>query len=351
MIRTASFIGFMLISLLLIAVGIWGGLAIIFSGPNSEAVRYALAGVIAAISLAAIISLFSSRWRWRMLAVHLVLFMVLLAWFFSLEPSNARDWQTDVAVLPYATVEGDQVTVHNIRNFSYRSEADYTPAYYDKHFNLSKLQGVDVIAVYWMGPAIAHVFLSFDFGGDNHLAVSIETRKEKGEAYSTLKGFFRQYELYYVVADERDVIRLRTNYRHDPPEDVYVYRLEGNLENARRLFMEYIHQINSLKDKPSFYNTLTTNCTTTIWSNTLINATHLALSWKVLISGYLPEYLFEQGRLVTGGMSFSELQKSVHVNTRAQVADADVHFSRRIREINAFEVSPSADNALIKPSK
>ncbi len=115
-----------------------------------------------------------------------------------------------------------------------------------------------------MGPAIAHTFVSFAFAGGDHLAISIETRKEKGEAYSTIKGFFRQYELYYVVADERDVIRSRTNYRKDPPEDVYVYRVQGPVENGRRLFMEYMNQINALKTRPDFYNTLINNCTTDI---------------------------------------------------------------------------------------
>lgn len=332
MMRLLRLFGFSMLGLLIAAIGLWGGLALMFSGPNPEVLRNTLAGAFAALSLAAIIALAIPRWRWRAVAVHVSGFIVLLTWFFSLEPSNVRDWQTDVAVLPSATVEGNQVTVHHIRNFSYRSETDYSPAYYDKRFDLAKLEGVDVIAVYWMGPAIAHVFLSFAFEGGDHLAVSIETRKEKGEAYSTLKGFFRQYELYYVVADERDVIRLRTNYRHDPPEDVYVYRASGNLENARRLFMEYIRRINSIKIRPEFYNTLTTNCTTNIWSNTLVNDHHVPLNWKILASGYLPEYLYELGRLDSGGLSFPELQQHVHVNTRAQAADTDANFSQRIRE-------------------
>jgi Domain of unknown function (DUF4105) len=159
------------------------------------------------------------RWRWRALGIYLVLFGALVVWWRGIEPSNDRDWQTDVAVQSRATIEGDVVTLHNIRNFDYRSETDYTPAYYDKRFELSKLVGVDLVAVYWMGPAIAHTFVSFAFADGEHLAISIETRKEKGEGYSTIKGFFRQYELFYVVADERDVLRLRTNYRHDPPED------------------------------------------------------------------------------------------------------------------------------------
>jgi len=258
--------------------------------------------------------------------------MALLVWYFGLEPSNERDWQTDVAVLPYATVEGDLVTVHNIRNFDYHTETDYTPAYYDKRFDLRKLEGVDVVAVYWMGPAIAHVFLSFAFSGGDHLAISIETRKEKGEGYSTLKGFFRQYELYYVVADERDVFRLRTNYRRDPPEDVYVYRVSGPLENGRKIFLEYINRINALKANPEFYNSLTTNCTTNIWLNSRVNSEHLPFSWKILASGHVPELLYEHGRLATGGLPFSELQQRAHINARAQAAGTAADFSQRIRE-------------------
>jgi len=332
MIRTFKVAGLLLLAVIVIATSIWGGLAITFLGPRHETFRLSLVIAFTAISIITLIALAFPRWRWRILAAHYFLFMVILLWFFSIKPSNDRDWQTDVSVLPYATVQGNLVTVHNIRNFDYRTETEYTPAYYDKRFDLNKLNGVDVIAVYWMGPAIAHVFLSFSFEGGDHIAVSIETRKEKGEAYSTLKGFFRQYELYYVVADERDVIRLRTNYRHDPPEDVYVYKASAPIENGRRLFMAYIDKINSLKNKPKFYNTLTSNCTTSIWMNTHVNEAHVPFSWKVLVSGYLPEFLYEQGRLDSGGLSFAELQRSVHVNARAQAADADKNFSSIIRK-------------------
>ena len=289
-------------------------------------------------------------WRRRALGGYLVLFVVMLVWWSGITPSNDRVWQEDVAVLPYATIEGDLVTLHNIRNFEYRSETDYTPAWYDKTFDLRKLQGVDLVAVYWMGPAIAHIFLSFDFGGGDHLAVSIETRKEKGEAYSTLKGFFREYELYYVVADERDVVRLRTNYRRDPPEDVYVYRLQGDIENGRRLFLEYLHNINALRERAEFYNTLTTNCTTTIWMNAQVNPNHLPFNWKILASGFLPEYLYEQERLADHGLPFAELQQRVHVNARAQAADQAADFSRRIREQPLpWPVETSADGQDVAP--
>jgi hypothetical protein len=292
--------------------------------------RTALAALFCGAALAALIALFLPRWRWRTVAAYTVLFASLVTWWRAIEPSNDRDWLPDVAVLPYATIEGDLVTVHNIRNFAYRSETDYTPAYYDRTYDLRKLVGVDLVAVYWMGPAVAHAIVSFRFAGSDPLAVSIETRKEKGEGYSTLKGFFRQYELYYVVADERDVIRLRTNYRRDPPEDVYLFEVKGPIENGRRVFMEYMRQINELKARPEFYNTLTSNCTIDIWYNTLVNAEHIPFSWKILASGYLPEYLYEAGRLDTSVL-FPELRQRAHVNARAQAADAAGDFSRRIR--------------------
>lgn len=332
-IRIAAVAGLLVLGLLIVAVGGWGVLAILFSGPHDDSLRNGLAAAFALASLATLIGLALRRGRWRALGSYLAVLVVLGVWWHGIEPSNQRDWLADVAELPHAIIEGDLITVHNIRNFDYRSETDYTPAWYDKRFDLRKLQGADLVAVYWMGPAIAHIFLSFDFGEGDHLAVSIETRKEKGEGYSTLKGFFRQYELYYVVADERDVIRLRTNYRRDPPEDVYLYRLQGDLENGRRVFLEYIHRINALHERPEFYNTLTTNCTTTIWMNTRVNANHLPFDWRILASGYLPEFLYEQGRLNSHGLPFAELQQRVHVNARAQAADSAADFSTRIREV------------------
>ncbi len=320
-----------MLGLVTAATGVWGALVLNFSGPHSDMVRSSLAAMFGGVSFLAIIGLSLRRWRSRALAVYFSLFALLILWWRGIEPSNERDWQTDVAVLPYAEIEGDIVTVRNIRNFDYRSETDYTPAYYDKRFDLQKLEGVDLIAVYWMGPAIAHIFVSFAFAGGDHLAISIEARKEKGEGYSTAKGFFRQYELYYVVADERDVIRLRTNYRNDPPEDVYVYRLQAPLENVRRVFLEYMNKINALRTSPEFYNTLTTNCTTGIWLHTRVNPEHLPFNWKILATGYVPEYLYEAGRLDTS-LPFSDLQRRAHINARAKAADSAADFSRLIRE-------------------
>jgi hypothetical protein len=311
----------------LLTAAAWGSAALWFDGPATRPLAGLLAGAYALATLAVLIRVRPTR---RAYAGALILFALLLGWWASINPSNDRDWQPEVARLAYADIDGNRVTIRNIRNFDYRSETDFTPAWYDKTFDVSKLESVDLVAVYWMGPAIAHTILSFGFEGGDHIAFSIETRKEKGEAYSTVKGFFKQYELYYVVADERDVIRVRTNYRKDPPEDAYVYRLHAPVENGRRIFLEYIKRINRLKNKPEFYNTLTDNCTTGIWMNSRVNPGHPPLSWKILASGHVPEYLHEAGRLAPG-ISFDELQRKAHVNARAQAADQDADFSRQIR--------------------
>jgi hypothetical protein len=320
-----------LLAALIIASAAWCVAALAISGPGGDAARHAVAAVAGAVALGTLIALLLRRWRWRALGVYLVLFALVLGWYLSLQPSNDRDWVVENAKLAYATIDGDAVTVHNVRNFAYRSESEFTPAYYDKRLDLSRLEGVDLVASYWMGPAVAHIFLSFAFAGGDHLAVSIETRKEKGEGYSTVKGFFRQYELYYVVADERDVIGLRTNYRQDPPEQVYVFRLKGTQGDARRVFLDYMESLNALKAQPEFYNSLTTNCTTTIWTHALVNPGHPPFSWKILASGYVPEYLYEQGRLDGGGLQFAELQRRSLVNERARQAGSAADFSSRIR--------------------
>lgn len=329
--RVGRMLGSVLLATLVVCLTAWGSLALYHSDLQNIALRAGLAGAFSLAGGATLAAIALRRQRSQAIPGFLLLFAALLAWWSTIEPSNDRDWQPEVARLAYADIQGDRITVRNIRNFDYRSETDFTPAYYDKTFDLRQLQSVDLVAVYWMGPAIAHTFLSFGFAGGDQLAISIETRKEKNEGYSTLKGFFKQYELYYVVADERDVIRVRTNYRKDPPEDVYIYRIQGPIDNARRLFLEYMARINGLKENPAFYNTLTDNCTTGIWMNTRINPGHPPLSWKILASGYVPEYLAEAGRLAAG-VPFAELQRAGHVNTRAQAADRAADFSRRIRE-------------------
>ncbi len=304
----------------------WGALALYYSDLPGEPLRIGLAAAFVLGTLGAFLFL---RNRRRTFLGFAVAFAILLAWWISIEPSNQRDWQTEVAVLPYATRDADLVTLHNIRNFDYRTEQDFVARYDDRTFDLGKLDAVDLIAVYWAGDAIAHIIVSFGFAGD-HVAFSIETRKEKGEAYSSIAGFFKRYELIYVVGDERDLIRVRTNYRR-PAELVYLYHTRARPEAARRLFLEYVDRINQLKERPEFYNTLTTNCTTDVWFLVRALSDQFPLDWRVLLSGYFPEYAYDLGSLDTS-LPFAELKARSLINPKAQAADRDPDFSRRIRE-------------------
>jgi hypothetical protein len=308
------------------AMTIWAVGALYYSPMLPEKWRALAAASYAVITTLAFLFL---RRRGRAAIVVAVTFALLVGWFLRIPASNDRDWQPDVANLPYATINGDKITIHNLRNFAYRTETDFDPRSENRTYDLAKLDSADIIAVYWAGKAIAHVMLSFGFEGKDYLTVSIETRKEKGESYSTLAGFFRQYELYYVVADERDVVRVRTTYRR-PQEDVYIYRINGPIQNLRRVFLDYLKSMNDLRERPSYYNTLTTNCTTSILFHTRMNPESPPMSWKILLSGYVPDYLYELGRLDTT-RPFADLEKLSLVNARAHAADRDPAFSQRIR--------------------
>jgi hypothetical protein len=309
------------------AITLWGVGALYFSPLLPARWRTVAAASYGTASLLAFALL---PWPGRTVMAALVIFAVLVILFLRIPASNDRDWQPDVSVTPHATVNGDLVTIHGVRNFDYRSESDFTPRWEDRTYDLRKLDSVDIIAVYWSSKAVAHIMVSFGFQDQDYLAVSIETRKERGESYSTLAGFFRQYELYYVVADERDVIRVRTTYRQ-PQEDVYIYRIRAPQINIQRSFLDYIKAMNDMCVHPRFYNTLTTNCTTSILMHTRMNPESPPMSWKLLLSGYLPDYLYGLGRIDTA-KPFAELEKLSRVNERAHAADKDASFSQRLRQ-------------------
>ena len=309
------------------AITLWGVGALYFS-PLLPARWRAFAA--ASYGTATILAFALLPYPGRTAMAALAIFAVLVILFLRIPASNERDWQPDVSVTPRATVNGDLVTIRGVRNFDYRSESDFTPRWEDRTYDLRKLDSADIIAGYWAGKAVAHIMVSFGFQDQEYLAVSIETRKEKGESYSSLAGFFRQYELYYVVADERDVIRVRTTYRQ-PQEDVYIYRIRTPQINIRRSFLDYIQAMNTLCERPRFYNTLTTNCTTTILMHTRVNPESPPMSWKILLSGYVPDYLYELGRIDTT-KPFADLEKLSRVNERAHAADKDASFSQRLRQ-------------------
>lgn len=286
----------------------------------------------AAVSFAVLVllALFFVPRQTRKLLVMLSAFLIVLAWWrLTLKPSNNRQWQPDVAETAWAEINGDEVTLHNIRNCDYRTETDYTPHWETRTVKLSSLTGLDLAITYWGSPYIAHPIVSFEFADSPPLCFSIETRKQVGENYSTIGGLYRQYELIYICSDERDVIRLRTNYRHG--EEVYLYRLLVPLTEVQERFREYLTTVNALHTKARWYNAVTTNCTTAI-RDQHPSKERIPWDWRILVNGKGDELLYERHLIATGGLGLAELKQQSHINDRARAADKDPNFSKRIRE-------------------
>jgi hypothetical protein len=304
---------------------IWGALALWFDGPPARWLAGTLSAGFAAGCLALLIRL---RPFSRAVLIVGVILLAMATWWNLILPRNDRDWYPDVARLPRAVIEGSRMTIENLRNFDYRTETDYTERWETRTYDLDKLRGVDMFLFYWGSTLIAHTITSWDFGGGQHLAISIETRKEKGEFYSAVRGFFRQYELYYVVADERDVVRLRTNYRGDQG---YLYRLRMRPDHARALLIDYLREVNVLTERPRWYNALTHNCTTMIRYHVKEVGGNQPWDWRILANGRLDELGYERGSIDTS-IPFPELKKRSNIMGKAKAADSSPNFSVQIRE-------------------
>jgi Domain of unknown function (DUF4105) len=280
--------------------------------------------------LALVAARFIVKGSWARLAACTGCCCIVLIWWLALTPSNDPPWQEDASQPAWAEIHGDQVVMHNVRNCKYRSELDYSDCYSDRTFYLSQLGAVDFFMTNWGLTWASHPILSFQFGDNEHLAFSIEARYRPGQTYSALRGFFRQYGLIFVAADERDVIRLRTDFRKG--EEVYLYRVQVKPQVARAMFMTYIGYLNQLKDYPEWYNALTKNCTTTI-ATLLAKDTEnpQGRSIQLVLNGSMDELMYNRGRLVNGGLAFPELKEREHIDAAARAAGDSADFSKLIR--------------------
>lgn len=323
----------LLLAALILLAGAWAAAALYFGGEPPGPLRTALAIGMAALTLVGFVAMLAGSGVRPLGGAWVLAFAATLGWFFSLQPSNDRVWAPELAETPWAEIEGNRVTLHNVRNFRWLSATTFEPHWETRTYDLDAIRSVDLISVYWMGPQIAHTMVSFGFADGQHLAVSIEIRREADEAFSAIAGFFRRYDLIYVVGDERDLIGSRAVMRADPTEDVYLYRTRLQPDGARRLFLEYLREMNTLRDHPAFYNTLTTNCTTLILINNRVNNDTASIwNWRILASGYVPEYLYLRHAIDTS-MPLSELQQLSHINPRAKAIGLDdPDFSTKIRE-------------------
>lgn len=325
--RLARRTGFGVIAIAVVLVSVWCAFAVWFRSGLHGPARGLLAALPVGLALFTVASL-ATRNRWRVLAADAVAVVVVLGWWVSIAPSNDRNWAPDIGRTATVTIDGDRLVVSNLRNFAWRSDTDFDQRWETRTYDLARVTDVDLIMSYWAGEAIAHTIISFGFGEGPRLAFSVETRKERGEAYSAIAGFFKEYELAIVAADERDIVRVRSNVRG---EDVRIYRLRMTPDNARLLLRRYAQEMNDIARTPRFYDTLTANCTTLVFGMVQTIRPGLPLDPRVLISGYLPDYVYDLGATATN-MPLAELRRRSRIHDAAALADEAPDFSVRIRE-------------------
>lgn len=302
---------------------VWCTLAIYYSNLPLAGMRLAMAVCFAAV---AIWLLWISRLPRKSL-IFLTLFLGVIVWWISIPPSHDRPWRPEVAVMPRAVIDGDRVRITGVRDFDYRSVNDFKVRYEEREVQLSHLTGLDFFVSYWSEGVVGHTFLSFIFDNAPPLSISIETRPEVGEGFNPIASLFKQFELIYVVGDERDLVRVRTNYRM---ETVYLYRLNSSPDSVRRLLMVYLERINELADRPEFYHLLSNSCTINIvrYANSAGRIGRFDI--RHLLNGFIDRYIYSAG-LVDNTLPFDELRRRSRINESAQAVDDAPDFSRRIR--------------------
>jgi Domain of unknown function (DUF4105) len=321
------FTGILLATLIVGFSSIWGAFALWYQTSGGQTLKTMRVLMWAGLSLTLVIALWQGRTAVGLLAFA-VAFGGLLIWWQRIAPSNDRIWADDVAQMSTGTVDGNRVTLHNVRNFDWRSNTDYTQRWETRHYELDRLNSVDMIMSYWSGPAIAHMLISFGFDDGEHVVFSVEIRREKIESFSEIGGFFKEFELSVIATDERDVIRVRTNVRG---EDDYLYSLRMPVAAMRSLFLAYIDEANTLVRAPRFYNTITVNCTTLVYHMMKRIVGYLPLNYRLVFSGYLPEYVYRVGGL-DQRYSLQELRARGRITDRAKKADRSDTFSADIRQ-------------------
>ena len=309
---------------ILCLITIWAAAALYIDLP---AMNLSLPAAI--LYLAVVIAiLFFFKFKWASLAIGFALFAGVALWWWSIQPSNNGDWQPEVAETAWAEKDGDKITIHNLRNFDYEPGLLAKPRWETKIVDLSQLRAVDLYINFWGSTLICHPIVSFQFGPNDHVAISVETRMAKGQTYSTLRGFFKQFALTYIVADERDVIRVRTNYRH---EQLYLYRTSVKPDRARRLFLNYLQSVNAIHVRPQFYNAWTDNCTTNVRMHTAATTAKPApWDWRMLLNGTVDQLVYENGGFASQ-LPFAELKPMSLIDAKAQAADQAPDFSALIR--------------------
>ncbi|SFS13448.1 protein of unknown function [Dyella sp. OK004] len=315
-----------LLGLVTFVSGAWGALALWYRLPGGAAM-HATGSVLWSLAVIALIVFAVMRHSWLPIGIYALMYVALLGWWATLTPSNDRLWADDVSHLLSGQVTGSLVTLTNVRNFHWRTDDDYDVHWETRSYDLDHLVSADAVLSYWGSPAIAHAMMSFGFDDGRHVVFSVEIRKKRGEQFSSIGGFFRQFETILVAADESDIIRVRTNVRD---EDDYLYPLRMDKPTMRALFLSYVQTADELVDTPKFYNTITSNCTTLVYS--MAKKIDPGLPWdtRLLMTGYLPEYLHKVGA-VDQSIPIEQLRQRARITDKARNSPPGADFSKAIR--------------------
>lgn len=317
----------LLLSLLILPAAAWGLLALHFQLPFNPAQNIFIQLTWTGLGFYALYLLWRGYWKTGLL-LYLVLHGELLLWWSGIEPSHQREWADEVAQMTTGEVQGNRAILHNVRNFNWRSATDYDVRWESREYDLQRLRSVDMISSHWGMDSIAHVLVSFGFDGGNFVTFSVEIRKEKDEEFSELGGFFKQFELSILATDERDAVAVRPNIRG---EDTYLYRIAMPAQVRRALFLAYVEQANTLAAAPRFYNTVTVNCTTLVYTMLRQIVGGLPLDPRLLLTGYLPSYIKARDGLIDG-FELEELRQLGRISQRSQAAAGRSDYSQQIRE-------------------
>jgi uncharacterized protein DUF4105 len=317
----------LLISILIIApISAWSAMALWFRFPGPDWVRGIAAGLFVILGLGTAVALFTQR-RGKTTVAFALAFGALIIWWGTIRPPADGDWAPDVARQTTGTLNGDILTLSDVRDFEWTSESDFRERWSKRSYDLSKLKTLDLFLIYWAGPQLAHLIMSFGFDGSEKLAWSVEIRREKNGEYSPVADAFKSHTLVYLATTERDSVRMRSNVRG---EDARIYRLRVSPGGARAVLLQYVAEANALAEQPAFYNSITTNCTTAVVKLIRLAGGTLPFDWRLIVNGYLPGYLYDQGAVVTT-IPPSELMALAWIDERAKGADQSPDFSRLIR--------------------
>jgi Domain of unknown function (DUF4105) len=324
--RTIRILFVVLLTFAVTVATIWVVLALWYRLPAPELLKDVMGGLFVLIGLASILAVFRGLLLWP-LAIFVVAFGAVLGWWSTIIPQASADWASEVAQQVTGKRDGDILTLTNVRGFEWRSNADFTGHWSTRTYDLSKLQTLDLFLSYWGSPYMAHVMMSFGFEGGDYLTWSVEVRRRKGGEYSPVADLFKSDPLVIIASEERDVVGVRSNIRG---EDVQLYRLRAPTDVARELLLEYVADANRLATVPEFYNSLTTNCATTVVKMMRAVGDRVPLDWQLIVDGYLPGYIYQQGAL-DNRLPLVQLQALSHIDKRAREAGLSSDYSRLIR--------------------